>query len=342
MTLFSKKRPDGKLVQDGDPMMHIMPYIMRGRNESCIYYKDCVEIENMQRYIREKRREGKRITIFNLIVTSMLHLIYERPHLNRFVAGRRLYDHNSFDVLYIVKTSLSDDANESVARVTFDEHDNIFTISESMKNIIDQIKGGEVEKWDDKLISFCTKLPRWTLRAIANILRWADFHGLLPESLTKQIPMYSSVFISHLGSIGGGSPFHHLYEFGTVSIFVTIGKVYEKPFKNMYGQLEWRKVVDLCFTIDERICDGFYLVKSLKYLNSLFRYPELLELSPEALKQLSDEERKDLERKLDRANRDGSTLVMRREDLSDKLEVFVEYEKESSDREESQLSNFPY
>lgn len=319
--IFSKKRPDGKLVKGGDPMIHIMPYIMRGRNESAIYYRDTVEIENMQRYIRDKRRDGTRITVFNLIITSLLHLIFERPHLNRFVAGRRLYDHTSFDILYVVKTSLQDSANESVARVSFDENDNIFTICDAMSKIINDIKEGDKKKWDDKLISACAHLPRWTLRVAANLLRWADFHGFLPQSILKTIPMYSSIFASHLGSIGGGSPFHHLYEFGTVSLFVTIGKVYEKPFKNMNGEVEWRKVVDLCFTIDERICDGFYLVKSLKYLDALFQTPELLEYSPAVLKRMSEEERKLVLKRYEERFSDQKPS-MKKEEISDKREFY--------------------
>lgn len=337
--LFSKKRPDGKLVKGGDPMIHIMPYIMRGRNESAIYYRDTVEIENMQRYIRDKRRDGIRITVFNLIITSLLHLIFERPHLNRFVAGRRLYDHNSFDILYVVKTSLTDDANESIARVSFDENDNIFTICEAMSKIINEIKVGDTKKWDDKLISAFSHLPRWLLRIAANLLRWADFHGFLPASVLKTIPMYSSIFASHLGSIGGGSPFHHLYEFGTVSIFVTIGKVYEKPYKNVKGELEWRKVVDLCFTIDERICDGFYLVKSLKYLDALFQTPELLEYSPAVLKRMTAEERKDVMKRYD-ARFTEQKPSMKKDEIGDKREFYED--NEFSEGENPVLEKMPY
>lgn len=294
---FNKKRPDGKIVEGGDPMIHIMPYISRGRNDSAIYYRDTIRIDGIQEYIREQRREGRRVTLFNIIITAMLHLIYQRPRLNRFIAGRRLYDHNDFDIQYVVKTDMHDDAFESVARVGFDEDDSLFSICEAMKASVDDIRDSS-DKWDDKFIKFCVGMPRWVLRLFAVLLRWADFHGYLPKSWIKQIPMYSSVFISHLGSIGGDSPFHHLYEFGTTSIFMTIGKVYQKPYPDKDGGTQWCKVIDLCFTIDERICDGYYLIKSLKLFNHLLSDPALLEYSPADLDKLSDEELKALKRKL--------------------------------------------
>lgn len=305
MTLFfNKRRSDGQIVKGGDPMMHIMPYVMRGRNESAIYYRNTVDITSMQNYIRDKRQEGKRVTLFNIIVTAMLHLIFERPNLNRFVAGRRLYKHNSFSVLYVVKTSLTDDGAESVARVNFNENDNIFTTSATMQNIINEIKNSkERVKWDDKIISAFSGFPRWLLRVTANILRWADFHGFMPAKWLSVIPLYGSIFCSHLGSIGGGSPFHHLYEFGTTSIFVTIGKVYDKAYPTLDGGVEWRRVVDLCFTIDERICDGFYLIKSLKLLDELLQMPELLELSPAAYRSMPEEARRRLRQSISRNNR---------------------------------------
>lgn len=323
--IFSKSRPDGKLITDGDPLTHIMPYVMRGRNESCVYYHNPVDIDVLQEYIRKKRREGKRITMFNLIITATLHVIYERPHLNRFISGRRLYSRKSFDVLYVVKKSMSDEAEESIARVSFDENDNIFTVTKAMGDIIDSIKNGTADKWDDKLIAYLSKFPRWLLRFVASILRWADFHGLLPESFMKILPMYSSVYVSHLGSIGGGSFFHHLYEFGNTSIFLTIGKVYEAPVKADDGGVEWHRFVDLNFSIDERICDGYYLVKSIKMLNDLLLVPEFLEYSPAMLKRLSKEERRELRKKFKEArNQEGHhhELLISQEDVADRLEIY--------------------
>lgn len=273
---LSKKRSDGDLVNGGDPMMHIMPYIMRGRNESAIYYQMTVPVENIQKYILEKRKQGQRLTLFNVVVAAMLRTINERPNVNRFVAGRRLYQHKDFEVLYVVKQQMTDDGVESVAKVKLKKGDTIFDVKENMDRHIKSLKAGEL-KGDDKLVRHLAHYPRWSLRMIYRSLMWLDFNGMMPKSLIDMLPFYSTVFISHLGTLGSNALFHHLYEFGTNSIFVTIGRAYEKPFKGLNGEVEWKRVIDLDFTIDERICDGFYLVKALRLFETFLDDPWSLE-----------------------------------------------------------------
>ena len=43
------------------------------------------------------------------------------------------------------------------------------------------------------------------------------------------------------------------------------------------GTKQIRDVVDIGATLDERIGDGFYFVRSLKLLKYLFAHPELME-----------------------------------------------------------------
>lgn len=292
--LFSKKRNDGYLVEDIEAMQFVQPYVMRGRNESAVYFKLTVDIDNIDRYIRQKRQEGKRITIFNIIVTALLHLVYERPLLNRFVAGRRIYQRKEPSICYVVKRTLTDDSDESVARINLTKNDNLFTVSQRMTDHINYIRERQGDKSDDKLMSFMKKFPRWLLRFIASLFFYLDFHGIMPERLHSILPMNCSIFISHIGSLGASAPIHHLYEFGNNSIFITIGKIYDLPTKADDGGVEWVKAIDMWFSVDERICDGFYFIRSVRRLERLLRRPELLEESPlrfEQDKKLQEEER---------------------------------------------------
>lgn len=277
--LFFKKRNDGKIVKDEDSLIRITPFIMRGRNEAAIYFARSYDVEAIQKFIQDKRAEGKRITLFNVIVAAMLQTIYRRPKINRFIAGRRLYEHNDISILYAVKARMTDDALESIAKVKLDPSDTIYDIANRMKKNIDRIKDGKL-KTDDKLIRFVVKLPRSFLQFALWIVRLMDFYGIMPKALMEAIPLYSSMYISHLGSVGADAPFHHLYEFGTTSVFITIGRVYEAPYKGKDDQVEWRQTVDLKFSIDERICDGFYLIKSLKVFDTFMQNPADLEHSP--------------------------------------------------------------
>ena len=123
------RRSDGTLIRDTrDPIGDIMPYIMRGRNESAVYYSKSYCVENIQQYIRQQRKEGERITVFNIISAACLHTFMRRPNLNRFVAGRRLYQHNSFDILYVVKTAMTDEGWNPVARVRFNGDGHLLSV----------------------------------------------------------------------------------------------------------------------------------------------------------------------------------------------------------------------
>ena len=107
---------------------------MRNRNESVIYYQNQFLIKPIKDYIKKQRKNGKRVTIFNVFMTTILHILVLRPHLNRFIAGRRIYEHNSYESLYVVKLDMSDHAHESVARVSMDKNDNVFTIADKISS----------------------------------------------------------------------------------------------------------------------------------------------------------------------------------------------------------------
>lgn len=305
MYLFTKKRRDGELVNDGDLFHVVFPYIMPGRNESAVYLRHTIDIDEMQDYIRMRRRGGERITMFQMLLTTLSHILYLRPKLNRFIAGRRLYQRNNFEVLFQVKLQMTDDAPASTAKLSFDGSENLDEVVRATNAEIAEIRKGEEASWEDKLIGMTAKMPRWFLRILAQIFRFMDFHGLMGKTMMEAIPLYSSCFLSHIGSIGGPAPYHHLYEFGTCSIFITLGRMYERPHKNRHGELEWRRCMDLCVTADERICDGFYFIRSIKMADEFFENPELLEISPVELAKLSDEERRNLARELkkDRQNK---------------------------------------
>ncbi|NLJ94926.1 MAG: hypothetical protein GX326_05500 [Clostridiaceae bacterium] len=283
--IFGSKRKDGKLVKDGDPINHVMPYVMRNRNESVIYYQNQFQVKPIRDYIKKQRKQGNRITMFNVFMTTILHILVLRPHLNRFIAGRRIYEHDSYESLYVVKLDMADHAHESVARVSMDKNDNIYSIADKMQAQIDIIRQQQEEKSDDKLIHFFTKTPRWFQRFTLLLLRWVDFHGWMPKSLMQMIPLYSSVYVSHLGSIGGHAPLHHLYEVGTNSIFITLGKIFDHPTRGKKDEVIWQEVIDVAFTIDERICDGYYLIKSLNIFDRILENPDLLELTPNEMSQ---------------------------------------------------------
>ncbi len=275
MGIFSKKRSDGILVRDIDPYAMLLPYVMRGRNESAVYYSKSIDVTPALEYLAKRKEEGDYITVFNLIIAAIKKTMETRPKLNRYIAGRRVYMHKNFEVLYVVKRSLTDTAGDSIAKVVLEPTDDLLAVAKKVNEHNRELKAG-MEKGDDKLMKLTSWMPRWLLRFLVSLIRVADFHGLLPTFLIDILPFYSSIWISNLGSIGADAPFHHLYEIGTTSVFMTIGRIEEKTVHTDHGDVT-RKFINLMFTLDERICDGFYLIRSLRLFERFVAKPHLID-----------------------------------------------------------------
>ncbi|MCR4712017.1 MAG: hypothetical protein K5707_06905, partial [Clostridia bacterium] len=72
--------------------------------------------------------------------------------------------------------------------------------------------------------------------------------------------------------------YHHLNNYGTNSIMITIGTLHKEEVLMPDGHKEVRDVVDVGATLDERIADGFYFARSLKLIRYIFEHPEILDL----------------------------------------------------------------
>jgi len=120
------------------------------------------------------------------------------------------------------------------------------------------------------------------LRVIINILIWLDFHMNFPKELEKIDPLHCSAFFANLGSVGIDAPFHHLYEWGTCSLFVAIGKIGKKLTLDKSGNPVVRDMVDVKVSLDERIADGYYFARAFDIYKGYIENPEtLFELSKE-------------------------------------------------------------
>jgi len=98
-------------------------------------------------------------------------------------------------------------------------------------------------------------------------------------------PMHGSLIVTDLGSIGIPPVAHHLYNFGNLPCFLAFGAKRHAVELDSSGNPAERKYVDYIITTDERICDGFYLAGSFKYLKYYLRNPRLLEAPPEKVLQ---------------------------------------------------------
>ncbi len=129
---------------------------------------------------------------------------------------------------------------------------------------------------DDTINQFA-KMPRLLLMFAIRVVRWLDFWGKVPKSLSEGDSNCASVLLSNLGSIRCPSVYHHLNNYGTTSVLMTIGTIHKVPTVMADGSVELRDFVDIGATLDERIADGFYFARSLKLIQHICANPELLD-----------------------------------------------------------------
>lgn len=267
---------DGRLVKV-HALNAMFPYMMRSRTESLVYFNTALDVENLLAYIEKKKAEGVEIKFFQMFVASIVKLLKERPYMNRFISGRRLYQRDEIKVSFIAKKEASEESEETNVSLTFNDKTTFEEVLSKLNRDIKIAKSDEVKKDDDALIESLMKMPRFLLRMFFAFLRWMDFYFDMPKVFADVDPLRCSVYIANLGSIGIEAPFHHLFEWGNCSMFIAIGKIGYKPVALEDGTLVSRKMVEVKVTLDERIADGFYFARSLELMENYLKNPESVE-----------------------------------------------------------------
>ena len=269
-------RRDGTRVAGSHDLNALFPYVMKRRCDSIVYFSEMIDVENLLAYIEKKKDGGEKVTFFQLFIVAIVKLMRERPHLNRFIRGRRLYQRNSLDVNFIAKRAFTDDAGETNVTIRVKPEDKFEDILQKLSGDIRAAKEG-VETGDDEAVSVLMRLPRFVLMLVIRLCEFMDFFKGVPLILEKIDPLRCSAFVANLGSVGIEAPYHHLYEWGTASIFIAIGKIKKMPVVNDEGEIVARTMVEIKVALDERIADGFYCARSLDLFNKYLNDPACLE-----------------------------------------------------------------
>jgi hypothetical protein len=269
-------RYDAALVPAREDLTGMFPYLFKRRCDSIVLFREELDVENALSWMAEKKAAGKPVTFFQLVLLAMIRVMRERPALNRYIAGRRLYQRHAVTVNFVAKQSFEDDAPESNVFIKIDPEEKTPDILAKITGHIQAAKRGEATD-DGDFVSTMLKLPRFLLMFIVNVLEWIDFYFDTPKLLRGMDPLRCSLFLTNLGSIGVEAPYHHLFEWGNCSFFAAIGKIKPSPWVDESGSLTVRKTVEIKYTMDERIADGFYFARSLELFEGYMKNPSLLE-----------------------------------------------------------------
>jgi Pyruvate/2-oxoglutarate dehydrogenase complex, dihydrolipoamide acyltransferase (E2) component, and related enzymes len=273
-------KPDARYIRDVPGLTTIMFHIMPKRTESEVYLYDKIDATDLLKFI-EKKNAGHpnyKTTVFHCFVLAVARMIRERPKMNRYVQGRRLYERDEISMSFLAKRRFADDAEEAFMMVVPKDNDNIDTVSHKIYGDLTEVRRHEHSTGGmDATVDSFAKIPRLLLMIVVRIIRWLDFWGLVPKALKEGDSNYSTVLLSNLGSIKGPAVYHHLNNYGTNSIMITVGTLHKEEMVMPDGTKQIRDVLDFGATLDERIADGFYFVRSLRLVKYIFAHPELLD-----------------------------------------------------------------
>ncbi len=275
-------RVDGRRIRSLNGFYNFIPFIMPQRNDALNYYEQSFEITEADRWFRRQRVNGyKGIGMLHLLIASYVRACAYLPGLNRFVIGRRVYSHDQIEVVMAVKRGLSVDATETTIKVAFEPTDTIFDVYRKMNDAIEEVKNSDEENGTEEFANKFAKLPRFLIRAAIGLIRVCDYFGLIPKSILDVSPFHGSMIITDLGSLGIGPIYHHIYNFGTLPVFVAFGAKRHVYELDRHGQVVDRKYIDTKFVLDERTVDGHYYATAFKLINRCITDPSILELPPQ-------------------------------------------------------------
>lgn len=271
-------RRDGVWLKDLDGMHLIMPHLMPKRTESEIYLQEQMDATALMKYVAARNAENGdyKTTPFHLFVTAIAKTVYFRPLLNRFISGKRTYQRDEIIIAFVVKQKFEDNAEERLLLLKVKPEDRLEEISRKILGDARKLRTDSSNDVND-IMNFVGRMPRWMMRFFFGMIRFLDFHGWMPRAITEGDTNFSTVLLSNLGSIKCDAPYHHLNNYGTNSILITVGEIHKAPMVNEKGEIEIRDVVNFGCTVDERIADGFYFAKSVKFVKHLIANPQLLE-----------------------------------------------------------------
>jgi len=269
-------RKEGRRVRTLPSMSYVVPYIMNVRSDSQNSFEDVIDITNIERYLDVKHKEGYTdMTLLHVILAAYVRVVSERPGINRFIAGQRIFARKNVECVMTIKKELSLESPDTCIKIEFDPRDNIYNVYKKFQKVA--LEAVENSTDFDKTAKIINKIPGFIFRGAMSILRALDYIGWLPKSLMKVSPFHGSMIITSMGSLGIPAIYHHLYNFGTLPIFISYGSIFSADAIKRDGTRERHHFVTFKVVTDERICDGYYYASAFKKIKRYLLHPEQLD-----------------------------------------------------------------
>ena len=274
-------RADGKRLRHADPMYSVVAHIMKKRSDSMNNITLDIPLEPIEKYIRQKKKEGVSLSHMAVILAAVNRTICDFPALNRFVVNKRIYARKEIAIGMVVLKSGATGA-ETMNKIYLQPEDTVLDVNRRINDYVSASRDVADQNATDKIIKVLVGIPG-LLRFGVCVLKWMDWHNLLPKSIIKASPFHTTMVFTNLASIRTNHIHHHVYDFGTTSMIMAAGNSREVPRRNRDGEIEHEKCLPIGLVMDERIASGYYFSQAFRKMKEYFNDPSLLELPPERI-----------------------------------------------------------
>jgi hypothetical protein len=268
-------RPDGRRIKSIAPFSKIIPYIMSRRYDATNFMTVDFPYEPVAAYISEQKKMGEdSASLMSCTLAAYIRTVAKYPEINRFVISKKIYARNGIWVSFVtLKDNWSGEGEqaETVVKLRFSGHETIGEISKAVDDAIEKNRKPAEKNSMDLLLGSIFAVPLLP-SAIVSALKVMDKLGVLPRSVVEASPFHTSIFFTNMASIRAYPIYHHIYEFGTTSVFISLGM-----------DLNNRKRYQMKIATDERICSGSTYVRAMHYFFKNLRHPEYLETPPSSV-----------------------------------------------------------
>lgn len=272
-------RADGKRVKNANPMYTVAAYIMDKRNDAQNMIELFIPIEPMERYLKQKRMAGTPLSHLAIVMAAYIRTVAEFPQLNRFVVNKRIYARNDVSIgMVVLKPGQTDG---TMNKIYFEREDDVFQVQARINEyVIKNREQGDTNE-TDRMITFLLGIPGLVNFGVG-LFKLMDRYGLLPGKLLRASPFHTSLVVTNLASIRTNHIYHHVYNFGTTSMIISMGNLREIPTRTKNG-VEFVRCMPLGVVMDERICTGSYYARAFAKMRKYFADPTLLEGPPQVV-----------------------------------------------------------
>ncbi len=274
------KEKEFRRVKSISPMSAVIPFIMVNRTGSQNFISDSVDIEKVEKYIKEKQAAGmQNISMMHVMIAAYIRLVSQRPALNRFIRGQRVWTRKNVEVSLTIKKEMSLDSPDTVVKITLPPTATLEEVYEALNEKIVSYRANPGGAFDETAKAF-TRLPGLVFKFAVAFLRFLDYFGVMPKAISTVSPFHCSYFITSMGSLGIPPIYHHLYDFGSCPVFFSFGAKRREYELDSSGVVKRKQYMDFTFVLDERICDGYYYASALRLLKNILKNPAQLDEVP--------------------------------------------------------------